>query len=71
MPVTSGEDEDSSDEPFIQINWDALGDALGDALRNLWEQIQNVEIDLNPNDNRYQHLSQLILLHWDVPRNRS
>ena len=48
IPVTGGEDEDSSDEPFIQVNWDVLGDAL----RNLWEQIQNIEIDLNPNDNR-------------------
>ena len=46
IPVTG--DEDSSDEPFIQVNWDALGDAL----RNLWERLQNVEIDLDPNDNR-------------------
>ena len=46
IPVTG--DEDSSHEPFIQVNWDALGDAL----RNLWERLQNVEIDLNPNDNR-------------------
>ncbi|HEX5840479.1 MAG TPA: hypothetical protein VFY26_21750 [Anaerolineales bacterium] len=46
IPVTG--DEDSSDEPFIQVNWDALGDAL----RNLWERLQNVEIDLDPSDNR-------------------
>ena len=46
IPVTG--DEDSSDEPFIQVNWDALGDAL----RNLWEQLQNVEIDLDPSDSR-------------------
>lgn len=46
IPVTG--DEDSSDEPFIQVNWDALGDAM----RNLWERLQNVEIDLDPSDNR-------------------
>ena len=46
IPVTG--DEDSSDEPFIQVNWDALGDAL----RNLWDRLQNVEIDLDPSDNR-------------------
>lgn len=46
IPVTG--DEDSSDEPFIQVNWDALGDAL----RNLWDRLQNVEIDLDPGDNR-------------------
>ena len=45
VPVTG---DDSSDEPFIQVNWEAL-DA---ALRNLWQRIQTVEIDLNPNDNR-------------------
>ncbi len=46
IPVTG--DEDSSDEPFIQVNWDALGDAM----RNLWERLQNIEIDLDPSDNR-------------------
>lgn len=46
IPVTG--DEDSSDEPFIQVNWDALDDALN----NLWERIKSIEIDLNPNDNR-------------------
>ncbi len=46
IPVTG--DDDSSDEPFIQVNWDALGDAI----RNLWERLQNVEIDLDPSDNR-------------------
>lgn len=46
IPVTG--DEDSSDEPFIQVNWDALDDALN----NLWERIKTIEIDLNPNDNR-------------------
>ena len=40
--------EDSSDEPIIQINWDALGDSL----RNFWESLRNIKIDLNPNDNQ-------------------
>ncbi len=46
IPVTG--DEDTSDEPFIQVNWEALGDAL----RDLWVRLQNVEIDLDPSDNR-------------------
>lgn len=46
IPVTGG--EDSSDEPIIQINWDALGDSL----RKFWENLKEVEIDLTPNDNR-------------------
>jgi len=40
--------DDSSNEPVIQINWDALGDAL----RDFWESIRNIKIDLNPNDNK-------------------
>lgn len=46
IPVTG--DEDSSDEPIIIVNWDALGDAL----RKFWERLRNVEINLNPDDNR-------------------
>lgn len=46
IPVTG--DEESSDEPFIVINWDALGDAL----RNFRERLQTVEIDLTPGDDR-------------------
>ena len=45
IPVTG--EEDSSDEPFIVINWDAIGDAL----RNFWERLRTVEIDLTPEDN--------------------
>lgn len=41
-------DEDSSDEPIIQVNWDALGDAL----RKFWDSLRNIKIDLNPNDNK-------------------
>lgn len=46
IPVTG--DEDSSDEPIIQINWDALADSL----KGLWERLKSVEIDLNPGDGR-------------------
>lgn len=40
-------DEDSSDEPFIVINWDALVDSL----RNFWESLKQIKIDVNPRDN--------------------
>ena len=39
IPVTG--DEDSSDEPIIQVNWDALGDSL----RKFWVSLQNVKIN--------------------------
>lgn len=45
IPVTG--EEDSSDKPFIVINWDAIGDAL----KNFWERLRTVEIDLTPDDN--------------------
>jgi len=41
------DNEDSSDEPIIVINWDALGDSL----RNLWENLK-VKIDIEPADGR-------------------
>jgi len=41
-------DEDSGERPIIQINWDALGDAL----RKFWNSLLNIKIDLNPNDNK-------------------
>ena len=54
-PLVDNDDEiipntgnDSSNEPVIQINWDALGDSL----RNFWESIRNIKIDLNPTDNK-------------------
>lgn len=49
-PVTDDDDfdEDSSDEPIIVINWDALGDSL----RNFWESLKQVKIDINPRDNK-------------------
>jgi len=37
------DNEDSSDEQIIVINWDALGDSL----RNLWESLK-VKIDIDP-----------------------
>jgi hypothetical protein len=40
-------DEDSSDEPIIIVNWDALGDSL----RNFWESLKQIKIDINPRDN--------------------
>jgi len=46
IPVTG--EEDSSDEPFIVINWDAIGDAF----RNFWERLRTVEIELTPEENR-------------------
>ena len=46
IPVTG--DEDSSNEPIIQVNWDALGDAL----RKFWVSLSQVKIDLNPGDNK-------------------
>lgn len=46
IPVTG--DEDSSDEPIIQINWDALGDTL----REFWVRLTSVKFDLTPKDNK-------------------
>jgi hypothetical protein len=47
-PSTDDVDEDSSDEPIIVINWDALGDSL----RNFWESLKQVKIDIDPRDNK-------------------
>jgi hypothetical protein len=41
-------DEDSSDEPIIQVNWDALGNAL----RKFWDSLRNIKINVNPSDNK-------------------
>ena len=46
IPVTG--DEDSSDEPIIQVNWDALGDSL----RKFWVSLQNVKIDWSPDNSK-------------------
>ena len=47
IPVT-GDNEDSSDEPIIQVNWDALGDSL----REFWVSLSQIRFDLNPKDNK-------------------
>jgi hypothetical protein len=46
IPVTG--DEDSSDEPIIVVNWDALGDTL----RNFWVRLSNIRINVTPKDNK-------------------
>jgi hypothetical protein len=42
IPVTGGDDTDQ--KPIIQINWDALGDAL----RQFWVKLSQVKIEFNP-----------------------
>jgi hypothetical protein len=44
----TGSDEDKTEEPIIQVNWDALGAAL----RKFWDSLRNIKIDLNPQDNK-------------------
>ncbi len=46
--VADDSDEDSSDEPIIVINWDAVGDSL----RNFWESLKQIRIDIDPRDNK-------------------
>ena len=49
IPVTG--DQDGSSEPIIQINWDALGNAL----REFWVKLSQVRIEFNtnpPKDNK-------------------
>ena len=49
IPNTGVDDsEDSSDEPIIQVNWDALADTL----RKFWDSLRNIKIDMNPRDNK-------------------
>jgi hypothetical protein len=42
IPVTG--DNDTSNEPIIQINWDALGNAL----RDFWVRLSQVKIEFKP-----------------------
>jgi hypothetical protein len=42
IPVTG--DNNASNEPIIQINWDALGNAL----RQFWVSLSQVKIEFNP-----------------------
>jgi hypothetical protein len=46
IPVTG--DQDTSSEPIIQVNWDALGNAL----RQFWVRLSEVKIEFNPNPSR-------------------
>lgn len=43
IPVTG--DQDTSNEPIIQVNWDALGDAV----RQFFVKLSEVKIEFNPN----------------------
>ena len=46
IPNTGGEDKNQ--QPIIQVNWDALGQAL----RNFWDSLRNIKINLNPQNNK-------------------
>lgn len=46
IPVTG--DEDTSKQPIIQVNWNALRDAL----REFWVSLSNVKIEVTPKDNK-------------------
>lgn len=45
IPVTG---DQSSKEPIIQVNWDALGQAL----RQFWVSLSNIRINVTPKDNK-------------------
>ena len=42
IPVTGA--DNTNEKPIIQINWDALGDAL----RQFWVKLSQVKIEFNP-----------------------
>lgn len=44
----TGDDDTNTEEPIIQVNWDALNNAL----RKFWDSLRNIKIDLNPRDNK-------------------
>lgn len=43
----TGADE-THEQPIIQINWTALGDAL----RKFWDELRNIKIEFRPSTNR-------------------
>ena len=43
IPVTG--DQDTSNEPIVQVNWDALGNAI----RQFFVKLSEVRIEFNPN----------------------
>ena len=45
IPNTGG---DSTNEPIIQVNWDALNAAL----QKFWDSLRDVKINLNPQGNK-------------------
>ena len=40
--------DNNTNEPIVQINWDALGAAL----RRFWDELRNIKIEFRPNTNR-------------------
>ncbi|HSJ90062.1 MAG TPA: hypothetical protein VK909_22820 [Anaerolineales bacterium] len=38
-------DDETKEQPIIQINWTALGDAL----RKFWDELRNIRIEFRPN----------------------
>jgi hypothetical protein len=38
-------DDETQEQPIIQINWKALGDAL----RKFWDELRNIKIEFRPN----------------------
>jgi hypothetical protein len=42
IPVTGG--QDTSNQPIIQVNWDALGNLV----RDFWVRLSQVKIEFNP-----------------------
>jgi hypothetical protein len=47
IPNTGGNDNET-EKPIIQVNWDALTAAL----RRFWDSLRNIKINLNPQENR-------------------
>jgi len=43
IPTTA--DDETKEQPIIQINWTALGDAL----RKFWDELRNIKIEFRPN----------------------
>jgi len=46
IPNTGG--DNTTDQPIIQVNWDALNAAL----RRFWDSLRNIKINLNPATNK-------------------
>ena len=46
IPNTGG--DENAEQPIIQVNWDALGNAL----RKFWDSLRNIKINLNTTDRK-------------------